>query len=184
MYWVFSVWCHHIMYILCHAKIWLYLSLFVVLFQDCFPSYSCRFLKLSLYKDSWNIQIFFFINSSTVNVYIIDDSKSCPYKHIPQNFNGKIITPETNTTTYANDLFTENSVIIIFIFMSHSTSSCMKLYNPVTNKHMPSSITTHEPSHPKLLPFASIYIYMLNPLAPSVWSTCTTVWCSKYQHQV
>jgi hypothetical protein len=38
-----------------------------------------------------------------VNVYIIDDFKSCPYKHIPQNFNGKIITPETNTTTYEND---------------------------------------------------------------------------------
>jgi len=73
------------------------------LLQNCFPSYSCRFLKLSLYKDSWNIQIFFFINSSTVNVYIIDDFKSCPYKYIPQNFNGKIITPETNTTTYAND---------------------------------------------------------------------------------
>jgi len=32
----------------------------------------------------------------------------------------------------------------------------MKLYNPVTNKHMPSSITTHETSHPKLLPFAHI----------------------------
>lgn len=73
------------------------------LLQNCFPSYSCRFLKLSLYKDSWNIQIFFFINSSTVNVYIIDDFKSRPYKHIPQNFNGKIITPETNTTTYVND---------------------------------------------------------------------------------
>jgi hypothetical protein len=38
-----------------------------------------------------------------VNVYIIDDFKSCPYKYIPQNFSGKIITPETNTTTYAND---------------------------------------------------------------------------------
>jgi len=64
----------------------------------------------------------------------------------------------------------------------------MKFYNPVTNKHMPSSITTHEPSHPKLLPFAHTHTHththMLNPLAPSVWSTCTTVWCSKYKHQV
>jgi len=32
----------------------------------------------------------------------------------------------------------------------------MKLYNPVTNKHMLSSITTHEPSDPTLLPFAHI----------------------------
>ena len=46
-------------------------SLLFSLLHERAPSYSCWFLKLSLYKDSWNIQIFFFINSSTVNVHII-----------------------------------------------------------------------------------------------------------------
>jgi hypothetical protein len=55
----------------------------------------------------------------------------------------------------------------------------MKFYNPVTNTCLQASLPMY-----CLIQVTTICTYLLNPLAPNVRSTCTTVRCSKYQHQV